>query len=182
MILKILGNLFRKHGYHGTTYSHIQEASGLGKGSLYHHFSEGKDGIARAVILDVQTWFEEQIYQPLESSGDPPAAIDSMFQRTLEFFEQGERVCVPGSFALHDARDVFSGEIQNYFERWVTALTSCLITGGLKKIPARELAIDTVSIIQGGLVVGRALHDPTTFQRILERQRLMVLDTLKKGP
>ncbi|MGL5792847.1 MAG: TetR/AcrR family transcriptional regulator [Waterburya sp.] len=38
-----IAELFREHGYHGTSYSQIIKTSGLGKGSLYHYFPGGKE-------------------------------------------------------------------------------------------------------------------------------------------
>ena len=43
-VLPVLVEVFREHGYDGTSLSVIGERTGLGKGSLYNFFPGGKDG------------------------------------------------------------------------------------------------------------------------------------------
>lgn len=165
----ILGDLFRSHGYHGTTLSIIKEASGLGKGSFYHHFPEGKEGAAGRVLDEVHEWFENHVYAPLEKPPFNRHSIENMTAKTLEFFQNGNRVCVPGSFALYDARDLFPDQIRTYFERWIAALAFNLKKQGVAASESRALAAQAVAEIQGGLVVSRALQDPDLFAKILKR-------------
>src|SRR5437762_12723369 len=49
-LLPVLGEVFRAHGYEGATLALITEATGLGKGSLYHFFPGGKAQMAAAVL------------------------------------------------------------------------------------------------------------------------------------
>jgi TetR/AcrR family transcriptional repressor of lmrAB and yxaGH operons len=50
-IVPELLELFRKFGYDGVTIARISEATGLGKASLYHHFPQGKEQMAREVLM-----------------------------------------------------------------------------------------------------------------------------------
>ena len=45
-----LGDVFREHGFEGTSLSVITAATGLGKGSLYNYFPGGKDEMAAAAL------------------------------------------------------------------------------------------------------------------------------------
>lgn len=177
-VISTIGELFRKHGYHGTTLSIIKEASGLGKGSLYHHFANGKEDLGRRVLDDVQAWFEENVYRPLENDSPSPRSIENMFRKTSEFFRRGERVCVPGSFALYDARDSFPDRIKHYFERWIASLAQNLHKQGIPKRESEKLARDVVVSIQGALVIARALDNAKVFQEVLDRQKKMLLEKL----
>ncbi len=49
----LLAELFREHGFAGASLSEITRRTGLGKGSLYHIFPDGKEEMARAVLEDV---------------------------------------------------------------------------------------------------------------------------------
>jgi TetR/AcrR family transcriptional regulator, lmrAB and yxaGH operons repressor len=51
-----LAEAFREHGFEGASLAHLCEATGLGKGSLYHFFPGGKDEMAAAVLADVDAW------------------------------------------------------------------------------------------------------------------------------
>jgi TetR/AcrR family transcriptional regulator, lmrAB and yxaGH operons repressor len=48
MLLRVAARLFRQKGYDGTGLNEILAASGLPKGSLYHHFPGGKRELAEA--------------------------------------------------------------------------------------------------------------------------------------
>ena len=63
-----LGEVFRAHGYEGATLALISEATGLGKGSLYHLFPGGKEQMAAEVLADIDAWFELNIYAPLREA------------------------------------------------------------------------------------------------------------------
>ena len=120
----------RQHGYEGASLSLIGEATGLGKGSLYHFFPGGKEEMARAVIAHIDGWFEDNVFAPLRDRTDALAGIEHMFEATDSYFRSGRRVCLIGAFALDESRDLFAGQIRDYFGRWVTHLADALARGG----------------------------------------------------
>ena len=52
-VLRALGEVFRAHGYEGASLTLITEATGLGKGSLYHLFPGGKEQMAAEVLAEI---------------------------------------------------------------------------------------------------------------------------------
>ena len=64
-LLPQLAEVFRAHGYEGATLTLISEATGLGKGSLYHFFPGGKAQMATEVLTEIDNWFETNIFVPL---------------------------------------------------------------------------------------------------------------------
>jgi TetR/AcrR family transcriptional repressor of lmrAB and yxaGH operons len=170
-LLAILAEVFREHGYEGTSLSLIGEATGLGKGSLYHFFPGGKEEMAAAVIAHIDGWFETNVFVPLQDTGDPRAGIDRMLEATDRYFHSGRRVCLIGAFALDDARDLFAKEIKNYFSRWVGYLAEALQRLGHDQSQAAERAEETVAAIQGALTLARAFDDTAVFSRALQRAR-----------
>jgi len=164
-----IGELFREHGYHGTSYGQITAATGLGKGSLYNHFPNGKEDMTRAVLGHVHGWFEDNIFGQLESGTDALEAVDHMFAAVMSYFRSGRRLCLLGAFSLYDVRTSFDDEIAGYFKRWVKALTSCLKRGGLPAKESRDMAMAVMVDIQGGLVMAHALDDPGVFKASMVR-------------
>lgn len=170
-----LAEIFREHGFAGASLSEITKRTGLGKGSLYHFFPNGKEEMAQAVLDDVAGWFETNVFMPLRESEDPAAGIDHMFKAVIRFFLSGRRVCLVGTFALDDTRDRFASEIQSYFAAWTRVLAAALKRGGFDTRAARETAEDVVAGIQGALVLARAHDDSALFMRAMKRlhQRTM---------
>jgi AcrR family transcriptional regulator len=168
-VIPALAEIFRECGFAGASLSEITERTGLGKGSLYHFFPNGKEEMAKAVLDDVAGWFETNVFVPLRESEDPAAGIDHMFKAVVHFFHSGRRICLVGTFALDDTRGRFTSEVRSYFAAWIQALAAALKRGGFETKEARETAEDVVAGIQGALVLTRSQDDPAIFTRAMKR-------------
>jgi len=174
--LPVLAEVFREHGFEGASLSIISRQTGLGKGSLYHFFPGGKEEMAAAVLDEIRTWFNDNIFGPLGDKNDPRRAIENMFRAVEAYFHSGNRVCLIGVFALSEIRDRFAIEVRLYFSTWTTTLASALVRAGVRRPAARALAEEAVTGIQGALVLARALNDPAVFARSLTRLRARLAD------
>jgi AcrR family transcriptional regulator len=167
-VVPLLADVFRSYGFAGASLSEISLATGLGKGSLYNFFPGGKEEMAEAVLLDVGGWFQAIIFAPLKSAAPLDERLSLMFKNVIGYFESGHRICLVGAFSLGSERDKFEKQIRGYFVDWTEALRQAMEEGGHTKQP-QELAEEVVSGIQGALVLGRALNDPSRFTSILQR-------------
>ncbi|WP_373414832.1 TetR/AcrR family transcriptional regulator [Ensifer aridi] len=166
-----LAEVFREHGYEGASLALIGKATGLGKGSLYHFFPNGKEEMVRAVLAEIEQWFEDSVYSPLRDGDDANAAIAAMLDETANYFRSGRRVCLVGALAVANTRDLFAQAIRGYFVAWVDALQAALVRQGRDAEQARLLSEDAVLAIQGAIVLSRALDDPAVFQRAIDQLR-----------
>jgi AcrR family transcriptional regulator len=166
-----LAEVFREHGYEGASLALIGKATGLGKGSLYHFFPNGKEEMLQAVLAEIEQWFEDSVYSPLRDGTDADAAITAMLDETAKYFRSGRRVCLVGALAVANTRDLFAHAIRDYFVAWVDALQSALVRQGRDAEQARLLSEDAVLAIQGAIVLSRALDDPAVFQRAIDQLR-----------
>jgi AcrR family transcriptional regulator len=171
-----LAEVFREYGYEGASLALIGKATGLGKGSLYHFFPEGKEEMVRAVLAEIEQWFEDAVYAPLRNESDANAAIDAMLDAVTDYFKSGQRVCLVGALAVGNTRGRFSQAIQGYFASWVDALQSALVRQGRDTGVARILSEDAVLSIQGAIVLSRALDNPAVFQRAIDQLRRRLLE------
>lgn len=163
-----LAEVFRTHGYEGASLALISQATGLGKGSLYHAFPGGKEEMARAVLAHIDAWFEANVFRPLRND-EPSAAIAAMFEALNTYFHSGGRVCLVGVFALSDTRDRFAESIRAYFIEWMSALADALTKLGLETSEACATSEAILGGIQGALVMARATNDPECFERAMSR-------------
>jgi TetR/AcrR family transcriptional regulator, lmrAB and yxaGH operons repressor len=174
-ILRALGEVFRAHGYEGASLALITEATGLGKGSLYHLFPGGKAQMAAEVLAEIDAWFELNIYAPLRDADDPAPAIAAMLDGVDDYFLSGNRVCLVGMVALGAGRDALSGAVDDYFARWHAALVSLLRRSGLSNSLAQRRSEDALLTIQGALVLARARNDAKIFSRALAELKTRLL-------
>lgn len=169
--LPALAEVFREHGYEGASLSIIGKATGLGKGSLYHFFPGGKEEMARAVLAEIDGWFESHVFAPLREDARPRETVAAMFDAVETYFRSGDRVCLVGALALGEVRERFGESVKSYFERWLDALSVALVRAGWSGTDARALAEEAVVGIQGAIVLTRALDRPDLFQHIIARLR-----------
>ena len=174
-VIPLLGEIFREHGFAGTSLSEITRRTGLGKSSLYHFFPQGKQEMAEAVLDDVAAWFEVNVFMPLRAGKNPETSIDKMFKQVDGYFYSGKRICLVGVFALDDTRDLFAARVNAYFSSWTKALIVALKHRDLSAKEARESAEDVVAGIQGALVLARSQDNPRIFTRSLKRLRYRLL-------
>ncbi|PWG63518.1 TetR/AcrR family transcriptional regulator [Spiribacter halobius] len=170
-VLPLLSELFREHGFEGTTLALISQRTGLGKGNLYHLFPGGKQEMAEAVLAGIDAWFEEHVFTPLEQAESLESGLAHMFDAVAEYFREGHRICLVGAFALSDTRDRFPDRVQAYFGRWIEVVQRVLGRAGIAPEPALCLAEEVVLRVQGALVLARARRQPVLFRRALDRLR-----------
>ena len=168
-VIPTLGEIFREQGFAGASLSEITVRTGLGKGSLYHFFPNGKQEMAEAVLDDITTWFEKNVFLPLRENKNSKSGIKKMFEEVNKYFYSGERICLVGAFALDDTRDQFATKVNTYFTSWTKSLSIALKRNGYNKKEAIETAEDVIASIQGALVLARSQDDPKVFTRTLKR-------------
>lgn len=167
-VLPALAEVFRQYGYDGASLSLISQATGLGKGSLYHFFPGGKEEMAEAVLAEIQAWFEVHVFTPLRATGDTDA-IAKTFDAVEQYFHSGRRVCLVGALAIGETRDRFVKPLRAYFVQWIEALGEALKSQGWTEAAAAALSEEIVGSLQGAIVLGRALDDPGAFDRTMTR-------------
>lgn len=179
--LPALAEAFREYGFEGASLAVLSKATGLGKGSLYNFFPRGKEEMMEAVLADIDRWFAEAVFAPLEQAGDPAGAITAMFADVTAYFRSGRRVCLIGALGLNASGEVFAAKVRGYFARWIAALARCLEAAKVPPGDAQRLAEEAVSAIQGAIVLARALGDDSAFNRIVERQQAQLLDAIRRA-
>ncbi|MEM8637429.1 MAG: TetR/AcrR family transcriptional regulator [Cyanobacteria bacterium P01_G01_bin.54] len=169
-----LVSVFRQYGYEGATLSRISTATGLGRASLYHHFPQGKQGMAAAVLEHISETFRELVLAPLQTQAEPIARLMAMSQGLAQFYDQGRRACFLDIFSLGEAGELFQTRNQRAIQAWIAAIAQVLQEAGLPAAIAEHRAQEAVMQIQGGLIVAR-LGNAAPFLRILAAlpQRLL---------
>lgn len=172
-ILEVAEVLVFAKGFSGTSLSDIVKAANLTKGALFHHFS-GKGDLGRALIeryarndFAILDGFAARA----EALADDPLQQIllniKLFEEWLDGLETPLAGCMYSSFThqreqfdpetqafIAEKLDQWSDIYEAVFER-VFAMRQPKIDG----VTPRDLANLLLSVIQGGLVVGRALDD-----------------------
>lgn len=166
-ILKQSAKLFKIKGYYNTSMSDIANASGLLKGSIYHHF-KSKDEIGIESLKYIHRYFSDEIFSI--SYKDDLQALEKIklfVKKTDDYFLHSEGGCLLGNLALElswtDTN--FKDEIKNYFTNWEKALY-LIFKEKIDDNKAHESSKEFVELIQGAIMMMNLYNDQERYLRV----------------
>lgn len=160
---------FRQHGYDGATLAKISQATGLGKASLYHHFPGGKDEMVTAVLDFLEQCLVTNIIKPLRGSEEPVKRLEKMCAAVRTLYADGHQPCIFAVLLMGSGRDIFQAKVRELLQVWIKEIAIVLQEVGLEKPLCRQRAEEGIIAIQGALILGQALEDPSIFVRVVEQ-------------
>ena len=171
---EIVGHLcdvFRSHGYEGTTMAVLSQATGLKKASLYHHFPGGKNEMLETAVLATIVELERRVFRFLDTHDDAAERVTQVLDGFETYTNGGRRSCLLAVIAQSSVADNFRSRIGAQFSAWTSRLSTTLVEYGHDPKRADTLALETLETLYGSLVVGRLLGTFEIFALGLERCR-----------
>jgi TetR/AcrR family transcriptional repressor of nem operon len=165
-----------RHGYNDLGIQAVLEATGIPKGSFYHHFKD-KEDFALQVIDGYMTGVHEGLDGCLADPSRPPLErIRSFFETTLaQYRSEGYMGCLLGGLGqeLSGVSEVFRRRIEECFAEIAGRLAVCLEEAGRRgEIPAdwdaQEMAILLVDCWEGAALRSRLRSDPAPLTAMLD--------------
>ncbi|WP_373976604.1 TetR/AcrR family transcriptional regulator [Chitinibacter sp. SCUT-21] len=167
-LIQHLRTVFHTYGYDGASLSLISQATGLGKGSLYHHFPNGKQEMASAVLAAEGVWFEQALTL-LREAGEPQARL----ARFIEFIRLTEQDKTQAStldvYTMGNARLLFGADMGLAVQQWIAALQQLIIDAGINEAQAKQRAIAAIAQLEGARLLCRCLDDWHIFEQLLQQ-------------
>ncbi|MEB3022727.1 TetR/AcrR family transcriptional regulator [[Mycobacterium] crassicus] len=166
---------FYASGFHGTTVDAILAASGVPKGSFYHHFGS-KDAFGLAVLdrymhlqLDaLAKWADDETLSTTDKLTGYFTELTRAFVRS-DF----QRACLAGKFSTELAADSepFRDRLDTALAGWHRALSE-LLRAGQKRGDVRDdrcaedLSHSVLALIQGAFVIALSARDTRTLEAV----------------
>ena len=153
--------MFAAQGVGATSPRQVLHASGVGQGSLYHHFPTKHDLAVAAVGATV----DDALAAARRDLAGSPGAADPV-DRVVAYLERPRDAlagCKVGRLTSDQAvmdDDGLRDVVTAYFVRLLDAVAATLREAGLPDDAARDRAHAAVAIVQGGYVLARATGDP----------------------
>jgi TetR/AcrR family transcriptional regulator, lmrAB and yxaGH operons repressor len=157
-MVRSAASLISTRGVSATSLSDVLADSGAPRGSIYHHFPEGKAQLAEDAIR----WTSERV---LAHQRTCPATTPSEVLRWfIEMWRQVVRTSrgVSGCVVAGVAIDTVASEpglidlVRSTFRSWIDLLTEQLETAGVPGDRAAPIALATVAGMEGALILCRA--------------------------
>ncbi|MFC8037990.1 TetR/AcrR family transcriptional regulator [Paenarthrobacter sp. NPDC057355] len=154
--------LIQSSGYSGTGLNAVIEHASAPKGSIYFHFPDGKEGLGVAAVELAAKQFEELITKAAASAGSAAGAaravIDALATLVGESnFTLGCPVSVV-TLEMGAESERLRQACASAFETWIAPTAALLEGSGIEAEEARSLATVIVSIIEGAVIVSRAMQ------------------------
>ena len=165
----------RRDGVAGMSFTEVLEASGAARGAIYHHFPGGK----KQLVTEAAQRDAEFVRDSLASlAGATPAGVVHAFLKTVRPVVQRSTTgssCAVAAVALAAEDDeALRATAAAGFASWTSALASRLVTEGMAKRPAEDLATTLLALLEGAHVLCRAQRSMEPFDRLARTARLLV--------
>ena len=154
----VSSDLLARRGYNGMGLKAVSEAAALPYGSIYHHFPGGKEEIASSAITSIGA-VVTQLLEVLFASAPADKAVRQMFdymagRRAGSDWADGCPVGTPAQDGSADSPSVRAA-CDAAFGAMIVAITEALVTAGLKKKAAGDLATTVVAAYEGATMLAR---------------------------
>jgi AcrR family transcriptional regulator len=175
-MVRSAASLIRTRGVSGTSLSDVLAGSGAPRGSIYHHFPEGKEQLA----ADAIRWTSERViaHQRTCRATTPSGVLDCFIDmwRQVVVASGGTAGCVVAGVAI----DTTPGEVdvmdlvRQTFRSWVDLLTEQLMATGVPRKRASAIAMATLASLEGALILCRAERSSMPLEMVAsELKRLL---------
>jgi AcrR family transcriptional regulator len=169
---KILDQLLpaiRQKGYAGLTLQDISKVTGLNKSSLYHYFPGGKIQIAKEILIHAHHYLTGRFTVLLEESREAPEVLwKQSLDILVEFYQNGPIACLLDVMSIDLHEPAIHKALQAIAESLLKLFETIACRAQASDEDAKEGAIRTLSIIQGSLVLSRALSQPSLWKNQIE--------------
>jgi TetR/AcrR family transcriptional repressor of lmrAB and yxaGH operons len=158
-MVRSAATLISSRGVNAMSFSDVVSDSGAPRGSIYHHFPEGKKQLAQ----DAVRWTAERVLA-YQGAGDARTSSD-VLERFIGMWRQvvvasgGSAGCVVAGVAIDTSTDADAGlfdVVRGAFRSWVSLLAAQLQAVGLPHERAVSIATMAVAAMEGALILCRA--------------------------
>ena len=185
-ILTATNELFRRHGYNGTSLKQVTAAAAAPTGSLYHFFPGGKDDLTLAVITTSGETYRQLFELIADAAPDPAQAVSDFFEGAALMLEESDYIdpCPIGTIAreIASTNNTLREGTDRVFRDWIDTATARFERHGLQHDPAERLATTIVAALEGGFVLAHAGRDAELLRAIGHSMRHLTDEAMNTVP
>ncbi len=154
--------LFRRQGYAATGVNQILQTADVKAGSLYHHFPNGKQELAAAVVESAGGAIERLLRRFLDSESAVADIVDAWIDLLSAQLASDRRdgcpiepIATESVNASPQVRDASA----RAFAGWTGAVAERLRADGRPRDQAEQTALAVIALIEGALILSRIAGD-----------------------
>jgi TetR/AcrR family transcriptional repressor of lmrAB and yxaGH operons len=154
--------LFRRQGYAATGVNQILETADVKAGSLYHHFPDGKQQLAAAVVESAGGDIERLLRRFLDSDSSVADIVGGWIDLLIvQLASDGRDGCPIEPIATEsvNASSQVRDASARAFAGWSAAVAERLRADGWSGGDADQTALAVIALIEGALILSRIAGD-----------------------
>ncbi|MGD1109953.1 MAG: TetR/AcrR family transcriptional regulator [Mycobacterium sp.] len=155
--------LFRRQGYAATGLNQILDEAGVKAGSMYHHFPQGKQQLAAAVVDTEGAAIEQLLRRFLATDRSVADIVERWIDLLVAGLAGDQRdgcPIEPIATESVNASPLVRAASARAFQGWCTAIEVRLRSEGWSDDEAKMVALAVISLIEGALILSRIAGDP----------------------
>lgn len=163
--------LFRRRGYTATSLVDVVEEGGLPRGSLYHHFPDGKPQLAAEAIRHAALEVAKDMMDVAARASSAEEAVALYVGLLAERLERSgyEDGCWYAAMALEVAgsEPALAQALDAEFRHWEDSITHAFCAWGVAPDEAGPCAALVLAAVEGGLLRARLSRDVEHLVRLV---------------
>ncbi len=176
-LVETAATLFRRQGYAATGLNQILDEAGVKAGSLYHHFPQGKQQLAAAVVDSAGADIEQLLRRFLASGRSVADIVDRWIDLLAAGLAGDQRdgcPIEPIATESVNASALVRAASARAFSGWCAAIEERLRSEGWPAAGAKNVAVAVISLIEGALILSRIAGDPAALNAAKPAARLLL--------
>lgn len=169
--------LFRRQGYAATGLNQILDEAGAKPGSLYHHFPQGKQQLAAAVVDSAGAGIERLLRRFLATGRSVADIVDRWIDLLAAGLAGDQRDGCPiepiATESVNASPEVRAASARA-FKGWCVAIQERLQSDGWPAAEAEQVAVAVVSLIEGALILSRIAGDTAALDAAKPAARVLL--------
>ena len=173
--------LLARRGLQATSFSEVLQHSGAPRGSVYHHFPEGKDQMIGAALDAAGARAIDLLDQKAGAPAEEIAAWFLHIWREVLIRGKFEAGCAVLAVAVAADSPELLDHTAHVFRTWRRKLAELLEQGGLQEGDAAKFAAALVASSEGAVVLARAEQSMEPFELVAEQLLAQVRELSEDG-
>lgn len=171
-MIKAMGRLMQRQGFHATGLNQVVAESGTPKGSLYFHFPGGKEQLAAEAIQGSGERLQAMFEAALTGASSAEEAVRGLARGMAAGLARSSYAdgCPIATVALEASAtsDAIRAASQAAFSSWEAAIVARLKELGWPEDEARSFSVVVLAALEGGLLLSRAARDASPLHEVGE--------------
>jgi len=168
--------LFRRQGYASTGLSQILAESGAPKGSLYHYFPDGKEGLGLEAVELAGALMREELAALAKRHASPESFLRAYGRRMAGWMqESGFHSGCPLATTLLEtapASEPITEAGERALDSWADVIAEVFERDGAPRRAANERARLVIAAMQGALILARVRRSTRPILEVAKLARL----------